>query len=70
MKNLLVVLGLLALAGCGGLNSKAASASLVTDVTLGAACYGEVQAAAPACLAEVPSCVALGKGVASQVKGK
>jgi len=70
MKTLvLVALSLVTLAGCSALSSKSGSASLVTDATLGVACYGEVTAAAPACLAEVPSCVALGKGVASQVQG-
>jgi hypothetical protein len=63
----LPLLGLVALTGCP--NTSASSASLINDVTLGTACVGEVQAAAPACLAEIPSCVSLGKGVASQVKG-
>lgn len=71
MKTLLVVsLALVGLAGCSALSSKSSSQSLVTDVTMGVACYGEVQAAAPACIAEVPSCVSLGKVVAGQVKGK
>jgi hypothetical protein len=69
MKTLvLVALSLVTLAGCSALGSSATSASLVNDLTLGTACVGEVQSSAPACLAEVPSCVALGKGVVSQVK--
>jgi hypothetical protein len=66
MRNVTVVLALVALAGCGAYGKGATSANLVSDLTLGAACASEVQSSAPACLAQVPSCVALGKAVAGK----
>jgi hypothetical protein len=70
MKTLIALTIAVAASGCGAYGSKAGSASLVSDLTLAAGCAAEVQSSAPACLAEVPSCVSLGKGVVAAAQGK